>query len=272
MGYLTRAVFYVFLGSLVWFGCDTMPGTEDVDAVAPILQSRNELIAPQVIDSDLIEVTAGTLSSEITISVSASDGDGDLAMLYAVIQDPAAGGSKIGSSEMSLPGNGNYILKMPVDFPEGSIGSYQVVVFASDTGGRMSNRLIGQVEIVAGSLPPVIGSIDIPSSITRPASGQPPILIPIVVSVSDPDGAANVLGVDIVVNGGSTLKACDDGGQLVCNVGFGSSGDATAGDGKYTLTIQLNSDNAAADYQFDFTAIDRSGLRSETITRIMTVN
>ncbi len=272
MGYLTRAVVYAFLGSIIWLGCDTMPGTEDTNAFAPFLIAGNVLVSPQVIDSDLVQVSNGVFASEITVSVTASDEDGDLQRLFAVVQNPSAGASAIGTAEVALRKNGPATLKMPVNFPEGSVGNFQVVVFASDAAGRISNRLLGQIEIVAGSLPPVIESIEIPTSATRPAAGQPPVQVPIVVTVSDPDGLSNVLGVEVIVNGAVTLQLCDDGGTLICNAGFGSSGDLEVGDGKYTLTIQLTSTNAVGTNQFEFTAVDRTGLRSETLTRIITVN
>ena len=67
------------------------------------------------------------------------------------------------------------------------------------------------------------------------------------------------------------LQLCDDGGDGVCNPGFGSSGDETAGDGRFTITLQLDSSNAAGETTFEFRAIDRAGLVSETVTRTIIV-
>ena len=62
------------------------------------------------------------------------------------------------------------------------------------------------------------------------------------------------------------------GGQGTCNAGSGTSGDVTAGDGLFTLTILLEASNSAGSKIFEFTAVDRSGLRSETVVRIIEVD
>ena len=75
----------------------------------------------------------------------------------------------------------------------------------------------------------------------------------------------------VEVNGTSTLQLCDDGGGATCNALFPNSGDVTAGDGLFTLTIELESSNTPGDNIFVFKAIDRAGLESETVTRIIVV-
>jgi hypothetical protein len=74
--------------------------------------------------------------------------------------------------------------------------------------------------------------------------------------------------VDVLVNGGVTLRLCDDGGQSGCNPGFSAgSGDAVAGDGYFTLTLIVESTNSAGVNTFVFEAVDRDGLRSEPLSR-----
>ena len=133
----------------------------------------------------------------------------------------------------------------------------------------MSNRIFGSFEVLAGNEPPSIVSVDMPDRIARPAAGQPAVQIPIVVQVTDPDGLKNIQKVEMQVNGGSVLFLCDDGGSGSCN--GGSSGDQSAGDGAYTVTIQLESTNTPGDYLFQFVVEDRAGWRSERINRTLTV-
>ena len=95
--------------------------------------------------------------------------------------------------------------------------------------------------------------------------------IPIVVTVEDPDGIANVSRVEMLVNGSGPLFLCDDGGNGVCNAGFPPSGDEVAGDGRFTITIQLDASNSPGDNLFEFTAVDRGGLESATEQRTVEV-
>ena len=259
----------LFFGSV---GCDTMPGVENLDAVAPVVTPGTAFVAPEVIDTDLLTFENGSATTEVTLHLRVEDADGDVKTVFAVIQSPVVGAEPAGELEQTVAGNGDLTLKVPFTLREGASGTYQVVVFASDTRERISNRIFGSLIVTAGSEPPVIDEIDIPTTITRPAEGEPALVIPIVVHASDPDGLDNILGIDMIVNAAATLRMCDDGGVGVCNAGAGSSGDVLAGDGKFTVTIQLESRNQPGQYVFEFTAIDRSGLRSAQVARIITVN
>lgn len=52
----------------------------------------------------------------------------------------------------------------------------------------------------------------------------------------------------------------------------GQGGDATANDGRYSLTIQITPQNATGNYRFEFQAQDRSGAVSDKIIHTITVN
>ena len=263
---------FLLIISLVWVGCDTLPGTESAGNSAPEVSPGSVFVNPEVVDTDRLAFTDGKASTEITVQVNLFDADGDVRNVFVVVQSPVVGAAPAGEFKQQVNGGGLRTFTVPISISEGASGAYQVVVFASDRTERMSNRIFGMLTVTAGSEPPVIDSVDIPDAVTRPAEGQPSIVLPIVAHVSDPDGLDNVLFVEVVVNATTTLNMCDDGGLGVCNAGFGSSGDEQAGDGKFTHTIQLASTNAAGQYLFEFTAVDRSGLRSAQVARILTVN
>ena len=250
-------------------GCDSAPGPPDLDASAPVVSGIQ--VTPDLLALDQIPGSGDDVTTTITVSADVDDEDGDLAAFFVVVRSAEANQAPLATSEQSIPGSGRIQSQIELVIPRASGGPFIVSVFASDVAGHLSNVVFGSINVSASSEPPVIENVDIPAVVTRPAAGEPPLVIPIVATVSDPDGIDNVSFVEVVVNGGTSLRLCDDGGVGSCNTGFGSSGDATAGDGQFTLTIQLDSSNSAATYTFEFSAVDRSGLRSAVEVRTIEV-
>ncbi len=250
-------------------GCDSAPGPRDADAVAPIISDIQ--VSPALLALDQLPGSGDTVSATVTVSAVVADQNEDLSTFFVVIRTAAAGNAPLATAEVPVPGNGRIQASIPLTVSRASGGPFHVTAFASDVEGNLSNVAYGSIEVSASSEPPVITAIDLPSTVTRPAAGEPPISIPIVATVADPDGIDNVAFVEVVVNGGATLRLCDDGGAGVCNAGFGASGDVTAGDARFTLTIQLASTNAAGTNTFEFRAVDRSGLRSAVEVRTIEV-
>jgi len=273
---MIRTSNYVFTSGLIIAlivfvsACDSAPGTADLGASAPIV--ANLSVTPDLLDLDALPGAGDVVPVDISFAVDASDADGDLETVFLIVRSPFAGQAALAEAEIDAVGRSRVETSLTVSIPRATVGSFVVTAFASDEAGRMSNRIFGSIEVTSGSLAPNIDQIDIPTQITRPGPGEPAVSVSIVAHVSDPDGADNVAFVEVIANGISTLRLCDDGGQGVCNQGFSSSGDATAGDSQFTLTIQLDSNNAAGQNTFEFTAVDRTGLRSETLLRVITLN
>lgn len=250
-------------------GCDSAPGPLDPSAAAPVVTDIQ--VSPTLLALDQLPGSGDTVSATVTVSAEVTDENRDLSTFFVVIRTAAASSTPLATTEVPLPGNGRIQASIPLTVSRASGGPFHVTAFASDVAGNLSNVVYGTIEVSASSEPPVITAIDMPSQVTRPATGEPPLSIPIVATVEDPDGIDNVAFVEVIVNGGATLRLCDDGGAGVCNAGFGASGDATAGDGQFTLTIQLDSSNAAGTNTFEFRAVDRSGLRSAVEVRTIEV-
>lgn len=245
-------------------GCDTAPGPLDLTDRPPVVSEL--IVEPGVLIADGTGGAGADLEADVQISWSVSDADGDVDRVFVLVQSPDPGGEPVGTVELDGV-TGRMQATVRVAIPAGAVGMYPVTVVASDRRGTMSNRLVGRLDVEGSGSPPVILDVIAPERIVRPAAGEPPVPITLVAHVTDPDGAANIARVQMVADGTNTFLLCDDGGLGSCNAGFGSSGDETAGDGRYTLTIQVTSENQAGTYVFVFQARDRSGLDSESVER-----
>ncbi|GMQ81806.1 MAG: hypothetical protein BMS9Abin05_1242 [Rhodothermia bacterium] len=268
--------YFEFLPVLLLFvafaGCDTAPGVVETENRSPVLSGL--FFSPSSVLLD--ELPAGSIQAGIArfmlnVAVDVADADGDLDRIFFLVVSPIPGRDPAASEEIVVAENGHVALDINLQIPVAEIGNYTVQVFASDQAGSLGNQVVGTLIVDAISEPPQIDAIDIPDRVTLPGPSEPAIQVPIIAHVSDPDGLANILSVQVEVNGKSTLQLCDDGGGANCNAGFPNSGDVTAGDGLFTLTIELDSSNTPGDNIFVFKAIDRAGLESETVTKIIVV-
>lgn len=249
--------------------CDSVPGVTDPTASSPVVSGIQ--VTPDVLALDQLGGEGETVTAQITVSADVTDADKDLTAAFVLIRSSSPGQAPLAQEEVPLGNDGRFTLRLDLTVPRASGGQFVVTVFAADAAGNISNTAYGSIRVSGESAPPEIIAVDMPDQVTRPAVGQPPISIPILATVSDPDGLENVAFVEVIVNGAATLRLCDDGGSGTCNNGFGSSGDVAAGDGVFTLTIQLDSSNAAGTNSFEFTAVDRTGLRSGAVFRMITV-
>jgi len=255
---------------LILSGCDSAPGPDPVDDASPRVE--NIQVTPDVLALDQMGGGGDTVTATITVSADVSDDDDDLATFFVVVRSALAGQEPLAQTELPIAGSGPMQATIDLTVSRAESGRFTVSVFASDTRGHLSNVAYHVIDVSATSEPPEINQIIMPDRVTRPAAGEPPVSIALVVEASDPDGLDNIAFVQVIVNGGTSLRLCDDGGQGVCNAGFGAtSGDLQAGDGQFTLTIQLDSSNAAGTNTFEFSVVDRSGLRSATEVRTIVV-
>ncbi len=260
----------VTTGAALLAGCDTAPGPESPGFGPVVSDLRYD--PPSVVVSELPEgsVSGGMVTVPFSLSVQASDPDGDLADVSWIVRGPDADTAPVASGRLSVQTGGRFGAATQLSLPIAVTGRYTVVVHASDRAGRLGNETRGAIDLLAEGHPPSIGSVDMPDRVARPPAGSPPVVVRIVAAVDDPDGAANVLRVQTVVNGRTTLLLCDDGSQAMCNAGA-VSGDQVAGDSRYTLTLQVEATNSPGVNTFEFTAVDRSGLVSAPVVRTIVI-
>lgn len=264
------------LGGLLLLGlfgaaCDTAPGPDPVDVQPPTVSDFR--FTPDLVNFEQLppEQQVGERARiPLSLSVRAADPDGRVAEVRYVVQYAQDPLRPVQEGVLALTGPAQYGTAATLELPRSNVGAYTVLVYAVDDEGRLSNQVRGLLRFYASGQPPVVEAVELPARIERPAPGEPDKLLRIVATVRDPDGLANVLRVEMRPNGGAPILLCDDGGQGACG-GFSSSGDETAGDGRYTITVRLAASNQPGTNVFDFQAFDRSGLASAVVSRSIIV-
>ncbi|MBT6580643.1 MAG: hypothetical protein HOO17_02300, partial [Bacteroidetes Order II. Incertae sedis bacterium] len=152
---LFRNCIFIVICALCVAACDSAPGVEDLSDTPPQIHPASSFVAPRALDIVPLTVEDGFVESSLTVSVSFSDADRDVSTLFVVVQSSIAGEDPIGELETNVSGNGEATFQVPLRIPEGAAGVYQVVAFASDTRGAISNQVFGTFEVLAGNEPPV---------------------------------------------------------------------------------------------------------------------
>jgi hypothetical protein len=228
-------------------------------------------VSPDVLALDQIGGEGETVTAPITVSAQVTDENEDLSTFFVVIRSALSGQAPLAQAEVPIPSSGRIQTVLDLTVSRAEAGRFTVSVFASDVRGQLSNVAYHVIDVSASSEPPVIVDVIMPERVTRPAVGDT-LEVSMVVEAFDPDGLDNIAFVQVVVNGGTTLLLCDDGGRGVCNPGFTEgSEDEIEGDGLFTLTIILLSTNAPGTNTFEFSIVDRSGLRSDVEARSIVV-
>jgi hypothetical protein len=261
----------LFLALLIGWsvsGCDSVPGTEGGSqrppSVAELSYSPShvvfDLLPPEQVDADRAKIP-------LQIEVAVQDVGSGIAEVGFVVQSPIRPGTPLIAGAMTPVGGGRYRATPVLEIPKGEVGEYMVVVFASGRGGQVSNQVRGTLVFAASGRPPVIHAVEAPDVVVRPAAGEPARLVRIVAVVSDPDGLENISRVVMwnVDRPGNLLHLRDDGART------GASGDELAGDGRYTITVTVESTNQPGANTFAFQATDRTGLTSDVIHKTITV-
>ena len=256
--YIATLLFLV----LVLGGCDSVPGEQPALLQPPVLSDFN--YSPKVfnISSEGGE-SDGEVSIQFDISVDVQDPDGAVDVVRMMLLSPDADAEPIAEANLQ-PGAGSlYQLAASLQLSAALTGNYTLVVFAVDDAGLLSNQVRGRFVLEDTSAPPVIEEVELPETLSRPGPGESTEL-QIVAVVNDPDGLANVASVVFwnVERPNDVIVLFDDGQ---------SGGDEAAGDGRYTITVVITSENALGTNTFAFQATDRSGLKSEIVERSITI-
>ncbi len=147
------------------------------------------------------------------------------------------------------------------------LGVYSFRVEAVNAAGLRSLPQVGYVRLLDRRVnePPQIFYLEAPDTLSR--SAQPNTYL-LSVGVSDPNGLGDIARVffnsflpDGTPASGNPFLMRDDG----------QGGDAVAGDGRYSLTILIDTNAPLGNFVFEFQAEDSAGNLSNKIAHVLTV-
>ncbi len=247
----------------------------DVAGLPPFVSGAT--ISPDTVDS---EEAPAEPSGQVTITVIATanvddpDGLADIARVdYSVTRpgDPRFSFTgelqDDGISPDSSLSDGIYAGNVSITIDPNDIGNYAVEFFATDHTGFTSNVIrLGFTVIRTQNQPPSISNLQAPDTVQLPQIGS--ILFLMTVDATDPEGLSDIAEVFFrsLDSSDPTFKfqLKDDGNAQV-------SGDVLAGDGTYSILVQLSSTNVPGTFRFEFQAVDKSGAVSNTILHTLTI-
>ncbi len=252
----------LIIAVLVGVGCDTVPGTRDLSDAPPRVSTLE--FSPRIIDLATVnpaDIDDGNLPVTLSISVDVDGGaTGDISAVNYVVRPPLRSSIPIASGTLEATSGNTFSASATLTLPVGQPGNYTVVVYAADGLGQLSNQAVGNLLLDASNAPgspPVIESVE-----SSPEPITPPAVLIIVANVTDPDGVANLLRVEIKTPNGQTFNMYDDGETL---------GDQVAGDGRFTAAFDVPVGVPAGVQVFELQAFDRNGNESAVVEKPVTI-
>jgi hypothetical protein len=224
--------------------CDAAPGLPD-EAARPRLGSvsispAEDSLATSAAFADIPLVLDGVLAADAPVTLRALVRYTDTDTLVAELTREVPAGA--------------FQLSVPLRVPRGAIGSYAVSLHTESASGVAGDEAAAVFTFKASSLGgPLVSNVSVPASVTRGATRA--VSVPIVATVTDPDGLANLATVLLLTDGAALGRLFDEGRTS-------RSTDERAGDGRYTAALSIPPGLAPGTYGFEVEAVDRSGLRT----------
>lgn len=239
--------------------CDSAPGaaSDPFDQRPPVLTDL-QVSPEQVVLEELPpeQIEGETVRVPLTVSAEVSDPDDDLVGLSYVVF-PALGGSEaLLRGPLEPASDGRYAASGMLVLPASAVGDYVVQVRGVDAAGLVSNEVRSVFAFTSTNEPPVIEAVE-----ATPDPLTPPATLVLIATVSDPNGLGNIARVTGRTPSGFDFELFDDGQ---------SSGDATAGDGRFTASFDVPSATPGVQ-TFTFQAFDRLGAASEVFEKDVTI-
>lgn len=248
------ALSLLFALGATWSGCDTAPGPPEYTA-RPALTAVS--ISPT---EDSLATSAAVASVPLVISGDLA-GDGSIRVRTLVRY---AETDTLVADFSSNAGPGRFEQQIPLSLPRGATGAYQITVSTEGADGRAGDEASAVFHFKAASLGPPSLTVAAASSVTRVAGRE--VRFPIVATVTDPDGRANIAAVYLQFpDGGGFI------GQLFDEGATTRSTDQRANDGRYTAELRIGPNFAVGSYTLEVIAVDRAGMESAPVPFTFTV-
>jgi hypothetical protein len=250
-------------------GCSNDDSTLDPAITdSPIVFIDMEL-SHYFVDTDTLNVVAGTDKSpddivtiplKVTIRMQRNAIGGSGATLRCVVtpdgqRDPVA--------EKVITGltTGVHAFDVDLTLRRGDVGDYSVEVIGEEAGNVHTATALANLRVTYGTKSPQILDVSAPDTLTL--QGQP-ITFDISVLVDDPNGQADIKNVLMYSYWPDGRPASGNPFTLLDN-GQSSSGDAVAGDGWFSIRVQLPVTTQLGEWDFQFRAVDYSNTISNVV-------
>ena len=234
-------------------GCDTEPGFAAAVRPPTLVEVA---VTP---DSARLDTDAPTATVPLAVEGTLdSDGPVEVRVLVRWMETD----SLVAEVAEEVPGAGRFRVEAPVEIPRGATGDYRVQVSTEGADGRPGDQAASVLRFEAGNLGPPTVTVNQPDAVARPA-GAATVTVPIVATVTDPDGRANVAAV--------VLQLPDAGGVVGRLFDGGDGADQDEGDGRYSGGLVVDAGFEPGAYTLEVVAIDRAGEASEPVPFTFTV-
>lgn len=266
---------FIFLCAVLIYACkDSDLGFIDVNFSNPPIV-KNLKVEPQKVNLDTIIIGSEknpedtlNITFKLTATVIDKDGQMDIAETLYQILNPLRG-AILKSGKLNRVNDSTFYGEPNFKIKRKESGIYFVKVYSVDKSGISGNEVYFSFELYRGNRPPVISELNAPDTVFLQSQT---VLIKMTIKATDPDGDNDIKTVqfnsfkpDGSPSSGNPFRMYDDGNAS------GISGDDKAGDGIYSIIIQLPPSTQKGRYRFEFQAIDRANETSNIITHFLTV-
>jgi hypothetical protein len=253
----------------------------DAPRISPFLATP--LLTPSSVNIDTVGVSEGKYSIFVESSVLVTDPDGpdDVEEAYVEILRPSAESPffkaplslKAGAAPVGQPS----LFSGPIQFDiaRDEAGRYRVRFIARNRAGLYGNILETTLDLRRNNSPPRLSDLSAPDTILLPVGGS--LVVSLSIAAADSDGLGDIQQVYFrsltSSSPGFKFYLFDDGDATPPGPPFFlSSGDAVAGDGRFSVRIPLtDGPNVRRTNIFAFQAVDSFGDTSATVLHALTV-
>ena len=260
-----RKVLTLLAFSFVLYSCktETENGIIDLPYSYPP-HVKSVIISPDSVSIDTLITSADSIKVNLNITAKVIDKDGqsDIENVYFSVVRVENLFKKL-SGNLTRKNDSIFASDVTLTISKLETGRYRAEVYAVDKSNFKSNTVVSNLEIIRTNHPPEISDLNAPDTVYL---GFETILVKMSVKATDPDGQGDIKMVyfnsfrpDGTPSSGNPFQLYDDGGAS------GISGDDVAGDGIYSIIIQIPPGTQKGKYRFEFQAVDRSNAKSNII-------
>ena len=215
----------------------------------------------------------------ITATVVDPDGHADIVEVVSDVFAPGEPDQPVVTLRLKDDGNGADVAAadeifsgtLSSEIPGSRVGLYSFRFRATDTAGNVSFSVVTTSNVSdAANEPPVLGELSAPDTLQLKSNAV--VVITMTVKATDPQGIDDIrvvyfnsfLPPDGRASSGNPFNMNDNGNEALY-------GDVTAGDGIYSIKINLPPGSRTGNYNFVFEAEDFSGAHSNQISHVVTI-